>query len=143
MRECMDNFAFDITAMSKETFDLAMQVACADNEEATLYRVLDYPVKANEWTKEDTPKMPTLILYWTDKADDATKLPAPMKGEALASFVWNWLQDVWKNDAAGSEPDHDGSNSQGYRIFNEEWTHVADQSEAFMGIQPIWAMHGK
>lgn len=27
--------------------------------------------------------------------------------------------------------------------FNEAWGHVAESHTAFVGIQPLWAMHGK
>lgn len=79
-----------------------------------------------------------LILYWTD-SKDAKKLPRPMTGDQLVNFAWDWLQ---KQDY-GSQPDHDGSNGKGWRIFNESWGHVKRDWAAFCAIQPIWAMYGK
>ena len=79
-----------------------------------------------------------LILYWADSSR-AEKLPGPMDAAQLVDFAWEWLQ---KQDF-GKQPDHDGSNSKGWRIFNEAWGHVKGEWAAFCAIQPIWAMHGK
>lgn len=143
MSEHMDNFAFDVTAKSRATFDLAMMIATSDNSEATHYAVLTLPVKSNEWTKEDKRKRGTLVLFRGPGMKEAVPFPHPLKHAALTEFVWDWLRHMWETGEAGDEPDHDGSNSHGYRIFNEEWGHVAGHFEAFVAIQPVWAMHGK
>lgn len=141
--ECMDNFAFDITARSRVTFDLAMQIATADDKEAKAYAVIDHVCESNEWTKRDKKKRKTLVLFWVKDVKDTIPFPHPLKGKALREFCWDWLQHTHEDGAAGSEPDHDGSNSPGYRIFNEAWGHVASHWQAFAAIQPAWAMHGK
>ena len=82
------------------------------------------------------------MLYWYEDSK-ATKLPKPLEGKALLAFVFRWLKKAWQERAAGDEPDHDGDNSVGFRVFNEDWGHVAGDHSAFVGIQPVWAMHGK
>lgn len=68
-----------------------------------------------------------------------TKLPYEMETEAATVFAWGWLQQQeWKN-----EPDHDGSNSKGFCLWNDVWGHVAGQHGAIIAIGPAWAMHGK
>lgn len=79
-----------------------------------------------------------LILLWTDR-DNATKFPRAKNAKRLVDFAWEWLQ---KQDY-GREPDHDGSNGKGWRLFNEAWGHVKNDWAAFVAIQPAWAMYGK
>lgn len=56
------------------------------------------------------------------------------------NFVWGWLE---KTSPLTSEPDHDGDNGKGFFIFNESWGHVFGEWQAFIAIEPIWAMYGK
>ena len=79
-----------------------------------------------------------LILYWTDR-DHATKLPRPMSMKRYIEFAIEWLH---KQDY-GKEPDHDGSNGKGWRVFNESWGHVKSDWGGICAIQPVWAMYGK
>ncbi|MGD9726285.1 MAG: hypothetical protein AB7L09_01415 [Nitrospira sp.] len=79
-----------------------------------------------------------LILYWS-VSGNADPLPSPMTGEELVDFAWNWLLTA----SYGDQPDHDGSNGRGWRIFNEAWGHVKHDWAAFCAIQPVWSMYGK
>lgn len=67
-------------------------------------------------------------------------LPYPMDCQATTEFVWNWLQ---QGADYGKQPDHDGDNGKGYRIFNEAWGHVGNDWRAIIAVQPAWAMYGK
>jgi len=40
------------------------------------------------------------------------------------------------------QPDHDGDNYKGFRLENDFWGQI-DGCEAFLSIEPIWAMYGK
>lgn len=79
-----------------------------------------------------------LILY-SLPSPRATPLPAPLTGEALVLFVKAWLDQA----SYGVEPDHDGDNSRGFRIYNEDWGHIDHEYQAFVAIEPAWLMHGK
>ena len=79
-----------------------------------------------------------LILMWTNR-DNAVKFDKPKGRAELVDFAWQWLQD----QDYGPQPDHDGSNGKGWRIFNESWGHVNNDWAAFCAIQPVWAMYGK
>lgn len=118
-----DNFQFDITgAPLKQCLDIAILGAPGK--------------KVVGWRVDEKPNR--LVLYWSNN-EGATPLPAPLSGEALLGFVQAWLESV----EYGSEPDHDGSNSRGWRVYNEQWGQVAGNFYAFAAIEPVWLMHGK
>lgn len=118
----MDNRRIDISAEGRADFDLAIKLG-VHIKRCTGYRV----------GKEG------LVLYWAE-SDKATKLPYEMDFKDIAEFAWGYLT---KNPPAGKEPDHDGDNDKGFRIYNEAWGHVGGEWQAFIAIQSIWAMYGK
>lgn len=66
----------------------------------------------------------------------------PGKGighEAVWPFIEAWLKEA----DYGSQPDTDGHNSKGWRIFNEGWGHVCGMWQAFVAIEPEWLTYGK
>jgi hypothetical protein len=124
-----DNFAFDVSAETREQFDHVMRLAFWQKREAVAYKVI--PDKG-------------FVLYWTWDEKDAPKqgitpLPYPMQWKAVADFIWGWFERT----AYPKEPDHDGDNTKGWRVYNEAWGHVAGDWRAFCAVQPIWMMHGK
>ena len=124
----MDNFRFDITASG----DLEDWLHCCIGENR----------KTVGWSVCSDREYPRLILYWIGPGNIENKynlLPFPMKYDQVAMFVKGWLDTV----DFGTQPDHDGDNSRGWRIYNEDWGHVDGQYQAFMAITPVWAMHGK
>jgi hypothetical protein len=132
----MDNYHIDITSEGKETLAAALTIALrhAAGGAAEGFRVLP-PLKKGE--------PPTLLLYWhvpdDQRKDPVQRFGFKMKFDALLAFIREWLsqQDY------GPEPDHDGSNGKGWRVYNEAWTHVAGDNYAFLGVQPSWAWYGK
>lgn len=121
----MDNKQFDITAEDKEEFILSMKIAFGTR----------YPHKAVAYLIKDG----ILILFW-HKHKDAIDLLYPMDVNETVEFVWGWLQ---KTAPAEREPDHDGDNGKGFRVFCDMWGHVKSYSSAFVGIRPEWAWYGK
>lgn len=132
-----DNQVIDICGIGFEPFKKAMSFFFNDTTKAKCFAV--DPAKG-------------LILYWAvtsrleHREEDKTSggkpimlLPYEMTFEPAVNFVWGWLQTA----AYGSQPDHDGDNGKGWRVYNEAWTHVDDRWEALVAIQPIWAMYGK
>lgn len=55
------------------------------------------------------------------------------------AFAKGWLRDV----DMGREPDHDGDNGRGFRVFTEAWGKVAGHTYAICAIEPVWACYGK
>lgn len=125
-----DNYHFDISSEGRESFERAMGFAFDgrfSETKARGYRV--DPVKG-------------LILYWSvDSARGVgiTPLPYEMKQKAATEFVWHWLEE----QDYGREPDHDGSNHKGWRVYNEAWNRIGDEWGAFAAIKPEWMMYGK
>lgn len=141
----MDNFSLNIVSDGRDSFEKALEIALQHHTSVTHYAVIEHGVVVNEWTKV-LKKRKTLVLFWCDDTSfkpKPTELPFAMKGRELFSFVWGWLEDAWTKRLHGQEPDQDGSNGNGWRIFNEDWGHVAGSHGAFVGIQPVWAMFGK
>jgi hypothetical protein len=125
----MDNRQIDIYSEGESDFKLAMQLATSHwgNERKTV----GYSIE-----QEGS----IMVLYWTDKHHKMIPLPYEMNTAEITSFVWGWLQ---KTKPLGQQPDHDGDNGHGFRIYNESWGHVMNRWEAFIAITPIWAMYGK
>ena len=71
---------------------------------------------------------------------EVIKLPFPMACPAACDFAWHWYI---QSEVDGKQPDIDGDVQKAWKIFNEEWCHVAGHSQALVAIKPIWAMFGK
>lgn len=144
MSECMDNFRFDITARSPEALKLALEVAFElETTKPYVYGYLVEPAPkesesaaGGEWGANKAKLRLVLFQYESKRA---TPLPYKMTFAQALSFVQGWLQ----NAEYGRQPDHDGSNSKGWRVYNEAWGHVSDDWAAFVAIEPVWALHGK
>ena len=116
----MDNFKIDITSEGDTQFKTAMTFF--RHSKVTGYRV-------------DGKR---LILYWT-KSDKATPMLYEMTLPQAAEFVLGWLS----NQDYGREPDHDGDNGKGWRLYNEAWGHIGTEYQAFVAVEPVWAWYGK
>lgn len=125
----MDNFTIDVTWEGEKTFRTILELVMKQKSA----KVTHYAVAPDYG----------MILFWTEPGrgakDIAQKMPYAMDTAAAIDFVWNWL----KTADYGDQPDHDGSNGRGWRIFNEAWGHVKDEWAAICAIQPAWAMYGK
>lgn len=124
----MDNRQIDIRAEGETDFKLAMQLATGKYGG---HKTIGYSIELEG---------STMVLYWGGKHDKMMPLPYEMNADEIAAFVWGWLQ---KTKPLGKEPDHDGDNGNGFRVYNEAWGHVMHRWEAFIAITPIWAMYGK
>jgi hypothetical protein len=116
----MDNRKIEL--VMDDNFELAMQLAIGHR------KTMGYQIHEN-----------CMVLYWA-KSNKMASLPYEMELQDVISFVKGWLNKTKPNSP---QPDHDGDNSQGFRIFNEAWGHVFGEWQAFIAIQPIWAMYGK
>lgn len=117
----MDNRTFDLYLEGRKDFELAMKIACN-------HKAIGYEIKEQ-----------TLILYWV-KHEKMIPLLYEMEVDEVIGFVWGWLE---RTSPKEKQPDHDGDNEKGFRVYNEDWGHVDNKWEAFVAITPIWAMYGK
>ena len=123
----MDNFSFDVIA-DRGLEDWVM--CCAAGQSAV------------GWSAEVGKQPPKMVLYWTDPKQPVERYSAlPFKADHvfIASLIKGWLDSI----DYSSEPDHDGDNAKGFRLYNEDWGHVDGRWEAFMAVTPIWAIYGK
>jgi hypothetical protein len=148
----MDNRKFDIISNGDEHLALALKIAWANcrGGKATHYREvkLSPHIKYygspetthhyDELKQDDVKGTPTLILLWHNE-DGAMALPYKMDLDESINFVKGWL----RNADIGEEPDHDGDNKAGWRVFTKDWGHVFGHRYAICALQPAWAMYGK
>lgn len=167
----MDNFHVDVTGEGREMLRRVLEIAFDRHRLATGYRVVRFaernryylndrdPLKSTELenvynhpelrASHETDLVPvgvggvqTLVLYWGDineAAGRVKELPFPLDDVQALEFVDGWL----KASDYGQQPDHDGSNGKGWRVFNNDWGRVDEDFRSFVAIQPVWAMYGK
>lgn len=126
----MDNFRINVTARGEQTLRDAMKLA-----------FLQHAKGAKFWAVRpaDEDKPLRMIFYWTDGAKDILPFGFTMDPEGCADFAGRWLAEAEYD----FEPDHDGHNTKGWRIYNEGWGHVDRDWQAVVAVTPVWAMHGK
>jgi hypothetical protein len=137
-----DNFSFDITGAPLE---LSLQVAFSDHKTAVGWA--DWP--RHELLPHGSVVSPRLVLFWTHPTSlgelwhggkiEYNKFPTALPYDDCVTMVKRWLGTV----EYGEQPDHDGDNGKGWRVYNEAWTHVGDRWEAFVAIEPEWIWYGK
>ena len=86
------------------------------------------------------------LPYTKDK--DVIPFPVPLGIDAVLEIAWDWLQtkpviERDKDSHWDDDYDHDGHNSSGWRVYCEDWGHVAEKSGALVAIKPIHLWHGK
>lgn len=100
----------------------------------------------------DTKGVPYLSLLWTDPGGTtkATPLLAPMHdADAIALQVQSWLKTI----NYGREPNHDGSNTKGFRVTNKgpdaynvdapAWMICPWSFYTFLTVKPFWNEYHK
>lgn len=137
----MDNFSFDMTCEGAPRLLLAMKILfCDKHPEAK------FPKRATHYRIDERLG---LIFYdysfdlsqnKTVSAPDLTKLPFKLDAEAAADFVTRWLAEA----PYGKEPDHDGGNHKGWRVYTGSWGRPDENDRhSFVAAQPAWATYGK
>lgn len=133
----MDNFRFDVTSAGTEALEKALRFVLESNG-WTCTTGFAVKMRPDTGFTGNPTTQACLILYWTD-SPNATKLPFAMNHEETITFVKGWMRTV----PYPEEPDIDGSVKRGWRVYNEEWGHVNNEYEAYIAIEPTWALFGK
>jgi hypothetical protein len=123
-----DNLFFEIRSCGKKPLECAVQIAYDGASGG----------KATHYVEREVDGVSTLILLWHEERG-AIKLPFPLTVDKAADFVQGWLDNCPKP----KEPDHDGDNNPGFRIFVDSWGQVNDWTYSFMGVEFHWQMYGK
>lgn len=88
-----------------------------------------------------------ILLWWCDKGDKGCPLPVPLTAEECFPIIKSWLKGEqaasMKCEGWDADADHDGDNSMGWRVYCEDWGHVADISYALCAVRPAFMWHGK
>lgn len=137
----MDNRTADITSKGREALEMAVKILWPNGNKAVHYKIVNLVEEDVGYRKEYVERddgTPTLILLWA-KGNNTQPLPYTLDLNGTIHFIDGWLNTV----EYGPQPDHDGDNSKGFRVFADFWGQVANQTYGFIGVQPVWAMHGK
>lgn len=142
----MDNFHIDITAEGQGSLIKAIEIAFAHNapgQKVESYRIIEVKPTPYNGINESLSGKTALVMRWTkpeagDKSG-AVALPFKLDAAGAADFARRWLDDF----PFGREPDHDGDNGKGWRLFVGSWGHVCGDNYAVFAITPAWAMYGK
>lgn len=131
----MDNRIFNVNGSSEKMLQKTLDLVFAQEGDNTT-------CKAWKATKEHG-----LILLWSDSPKGCTPFPAPMSAIECAPIVSQWLKGDFAKSVDLSDfcedMDHDGSNSDGWQVYCENWGHVGDEHQAICAIKPAFMWHGK
>jgi hypothetical protein len=116
----MDNFEFTMTGYGMVALIKALE--CVDMRYS----------KVEGWKKTGNE----LCMFWAANGETTNQLIIPVKPSSMVAMIEAWLQA----QTYPPEPDHDGSNSKGWKITTKR--DAKPWSFAFT-IEPCWAMHGK
>ena len=124
-----DNFHFNICSDSRTHFDMAVEIGFAGAAGGKAYSYKISPEKG-------------IILSWQKEGlkDGYMILSYPLTSETAKNFLWDLLKSI---EFSEKQPDHDGDNEKGFRIYNESWSRVDGNFYAFMAVRPEWQMYGK
>jgi hypothetical protein len=142
----MDNFHIDITGEGEKSLRKAIKIAFAHN--AAGHTALSYEIKTMVGAEFDEvldslASRTAFVFRWvgrTDKdPDTVSNFPFRIDADGAADFAIRWLEQA----EFGKEPDQDGDNYRGWRIYTGAWGHVGSDNYAICAVFPAWAMYGK
>jgi hypothetical protein len=90
-----------------------------------------------------------LILTWhVDKECNINAFPEKLNADQCLPIVSSWLKGKEAKTVKHTLnwdmfTDHDGSNSEGWRVYCEDWGHVAGLHIAICAIKPVTLWYGK
>jgi len=138
--EIMDNFALNVRARTKESFEHTLAIAFAAAPGG----------RASHWCEH--PKF-GLVLFWSsseEKFQDRPIVPFPHELDAATAtnFVWDWLSKIDRkkfqlNDWDRECNDGDVKDEKAWRAYVEDWGHVGNSRCAVVAVLPVWAWLGK
>lgn len=142
----MDNFKIDITAEGKTSLHKAIEIVFAHNApggKVESYQVVQLQSCPYTGIPESLNGKTALVLRWTKadqmKPDGPVNLLTKLDVAGAVDLASRWLAE----QDYGRQPDHDGDNGKGWRVFTGNWGHVGNDHYAVCAILPEWAMYGK
>lgn len=139
----MDNFKIDVTAEKQASLLKAIEIAFAHNApggKAESYEIVTVEAGPYSGLSECLNGAVAMVFRWTKEGSKgAVALPFKLDAAGAAEFAQRWLAE----QDFGRQPDHDGHNGRGWRVFTGAWGHVGADRYAICGVTPAWAMYGK
>lgn len=135
---CSNNFHIDVHCRGEEQLRLSLDIALGEAPGRKAKAFIKKKMKTNSIAYGKNEELETLILLWNEE-EGSTPFPSKLGLDQTIAVVTGFLDEV----EPGNQPDHDGNNSIGFRVFNEDWGHVGGSPYGIVGIQPCWMMHGK
>lgn len=138
----MDNRVFNVNGKGKQMLTDTLRLALF--QKGGCYES-DRDHKADGYVF--VPDKGLVLLWHVDPKRGEQKFITPLGPEALAAMIYEWLNSEeaksvpltsWDKDA-----DHDGDNSEGWRVFCENWGHVSNNPYAIVCITRAYMWHGK
>lgn len=159
MVEVSDNYLFDISDKGdanriKLLLDYLMPESQEPYRLVGLHRPSHWAVikgdlekgRKGAWEASKEPSGPRgdrLAFFWSTPKGEINDAAHPFivkpSNLTLALMIDAWLTET----EFPQQPDHDGSNSRGWRIYNETWGHVEGSFYGCFAVEPRWQMHGK
>jgi hypothetical protein len=141
MEDLIDNFALDVRACSRKSFNAAIRIALAAAPGGT----------ASHWCEH--PEF-GLVLFWhagEDRTFQGSKIkpfPREFGPKEAARWAWQWLRKADRSkfklvDMDERYNDSDVVSEEAFRVFVEDWGHVGGNPYAVAAIRPVWAWLGK
>lgn len=130
----MDNRVFNVNGEGKEMLRDTLRLAFAQEGSNTTAKgyIID-------------PKKGMILLWYNE--NPSIPFPSALNVDAATEVVWQWLQTEpqieheshWDQDYV----DGDVSTDLGWRVYCEDWGHVARHHGAIVAIKPAYMWYGK
>lgn len=133
----MDNKLLSINGKGRELLQKALEVA--------MFQEWDKYSPVTGWAVDPEYGM---ILYSYSNSDKIIKLPFECETpDELTTMVWGWLkqQDVseYKHGDWEEYCDMDGSISEGWHVYVNDWGRVGDDYGVLCAVKPVYLWYGK
>lgn len=130
-----DNRIFNVNGSGEAMLAMAIRLAFLQKGDMTVARAFKVvPEKG-------------LVFYWHHDPNENHPLLPGVTPEMLANVAMEWLKspEAKQMPVTGwdADSDHDGHNSLGWRVYVEDWGHVAGSSCAIAAVKPAYLWHGK
>jgi hypothetical protein len=95
----------------------------------------------------NSPEKGLVLCWWCDGQSGPFPLPATLDAAGVLPMVLSYLESdeakLVPCEGWDANADHDGSNSEGWRVYVEDWGHVGGNSYAICAIRRAFVWHGK
>lgn len=132
----MDNRIFNVNGKGAEALRSTLQLVFNQEGEKTTCKAWKFSQKHG-----------LVLFWWAEEGNGRNKLPSELTAEECLPMVWAWLhgEEAKTVELTGWDKavDHDGDNGEGWRVYCEDWGHVAGEHSAICAVKPVVLWYGK